>query len=437
MSNQVLTLNNEYIRLANAVSCLYYADKLQDAKLIGLCVRNLIEMGISYEITEKLSASGEEESFIVLSIDEQIFTYKIEEILASCYTHKELEYIKTGHEIGKETELESFKSEEVEDIPQIQTDMQEIPSFIDFKEESESASVLIEEDAEDAKEVEVAEDEEVPEETQPLEKEKPQIPPNWGRRSVMENYEEQLAIEQDFKRKKEEEEAKASRVKPLENVAPFLPTREIHKNDIFFSMFRGVLREEGSVLSEEIYLMVYPLLIEKDNASANIVCYAFSKNENYCQTSLDNEMKNSLIMKVGAHEFLVRGRFDNYKWTSSVVTTGISISQNISFEIIGEYHNSPDILPASDETLPNGHIKFKYVGYVNNREELVEALLEVFPTDLTENAFLIVRRIEDFIDFYYTDELPDGAVPIQTEEGIKSLRCYWEDDTIKTEFDEI
>lgn len=414
MNNKILTLDNEYIRLANVASCLYYADKLQDKKLIGLCFKNLMELGVTYEFSA-------DKKKISLNIDETYYEYD-SDILKSCYTEKELEYLMettTSMQMGGTIEIE------VEDADDNADAVKTAPfSFFEFKEESNmEKDNVIEEPF-----VSVDKDSVLETKEEPVE-EKPIAPPNWGRRSVIESYEEQLIIERELQKEKEALEEKQTKIKPLENVPFFIPTTQMHKEELFFSMFRGVLREEGSLLSEEIYFMVYPLMIEKDNASTNIVCYAFSKNENYCQTSLDNEIKNSLIMKVGCYEFLVRGRFDDYKWTSSIVTTGSTIKQNISFEIIGEYHSSPFVF--DEDNLPNGHIKFKYVGYVNHKDELTEALIEVFPTDLMEDAFLVIRRIEDFIDVYYTDKVP--LILIQTENGMAELKCYWENMKINAE----
>ena len=67
--------------------------------------------------------------------------------------------------------------------------------------------------------------------------------------------------------------------------------------------------------------------------------------------------------------------------------------------------------------------------------KLYEGIIEIFPTDFKTDSFLIVRRIEDYIDYFYTDkvELGDKKIYIQTKDEMQELVCWWDNNVIRYE----
>lgn len=400
MNNKILISDNEYAILANYVEILQHADNLCNESIKANVFHNLIEHGFEY--------IGTEEVFTVC-IDNQTYCCPAAE-LKPFYTEKEFTYL-LKKDIKEDTvlELDTPESEREGEGHALET------FFI-----PEEDIVNKEEDG--IEEEENEEIEEIIRETEPAAEEGEVEFPTFSKYDISKI---PTRLEEKFI---EKDEVKTEII-PIPGVnMDFISNYNIEKIKCFFSTFRCVVHTKESAVKEEIFIMVYPFNIEQDCASTNIAVYAYFRGENHCATSLVNEGQNSVILRLADYEFLVRGRFDDYKFTSSIQTTGASIKNQDVLEVVSEHTVSPYYRAGDDN---NGHIKFKYIGYINFESELADGLIEVFPTDFTMDSFLVIKRMEDFIDIYYTDDI--NEISVQTKEGIKMLNCYWEKDLLRTE----
>lgn len=194
----------------------------------------------------------------------------------------------------------------------------------------------------------------------------------------------------------------------------FTPNHQIALKDCVYSMFSGEVYGETSLRKHNIYFMIAPFEISDHSPSSNILLYAYFNGQNYATTSLNNPDKNSLLFQVGEYQFLARGKFTDGKWSAQIQLTGDSLRRHDILDIKKTYHNNPSTL---GET--NGHIRFRYQGYINRKELVSTGCVNVFPIDVNSGAFIIVRCMEDFTDIFYTDDV--DHVTLYTAEGKKNL----------------
>lgn len=215
--------------------------------------------------------------------------------------------------------------------------------------------------------------------------------------------------------------AEASEEKPAGFMPPLTgeiaPNTEIALSDCVYSIFLADIYEESSIMKQKIFFMVAPFEVSEDTPSANIFMYAYMDGKNYSSNSLKNPNKNSLYCQIGPYEFFIRGWLKDGKWQSEIKLAGNSLTRHDIFEITNVMHFSPETLGKT-----NGHIRFRYKGFVNHKNIESLGCVNIFPIDPNTKDFVMIRCIEDFMDvFYSTDE--GKVMELQTTEGVKEVRA--------------
>ena len=218
-----------------------------------------------------------------------------------------------------------------------------------------------------------------------------------------------------FTRTETSEEKPAGFMPPL--TGEINPNTEIALSDCVYSIFLADVYEESSIMKQKIFFMVAPFEVSEDTPSANIFMYAYMDGKNYSSNSLKNPNKNSLYCQIGPYEFFIRGWLKDGKWQSEIKLAGNSLTRHDIFEITNVMHFSPETLGKT-----NGHIRFRYKGFVNHKNIESLGCVNIFPIDPNTKDFVMIRCIEDFMDvFYSTDE--GKVMELQTTEGIKEVRA--------------
>lgn len=217
-----------------------------------------------------------------------------------------------------------------------------------------------------------------------------------------------------FIREKDESDKPTGFMPPL--TGDITANTEIALSDCVYSIFLANIYEESSILKQKIFFMVAPFEVSEDTPSANIFLYAYMDGKNYSSNSLKNPNKNSLYCQIGPYEFFIRGYVKEGKWQAEIKLAGNSLTRHDIFEITNEKHFSPESLGKT-----NGHIRFRYKGFVNHKDMESLGCVNIFPIDPNTRDFVMIRCIEDFMDvFYSTDE--KKVMELQTMEGVKEVR---------------
>ena len=217
-----------------------------------------------------------------------------------------------------------------------------------------------------------------------------------------------------FIREKDEDDKPTGFMPPL--TGDITANTEIALSDCVYSIFLANIYEESSIVKQKIFFMVAPFEVSEDTPSANIFLYAYMDGKNYSSNSLKNPNKNSLYCQIGPYEFFIRGYVKEGKWQAEIKLAGNSLTRHDIFEITNEKHFSPESLGKT-----NGHIRFRYKGFVNHKDMESLGCVNIFPIDPNTRDFVMIRCIEDFMDvFYSTDE--KKVMELQTMEGVKEVR---------------
>lgn len=203
---------------------------------------------------------------------------------------------------------------------------------------------------------------------------------------------------------------------------------EIPLADCAYSIFLADVYEEQSLTKQRIFFMVAPFEVTQDSPSTNILFYAYTDHTPYCTTSLKNHDKNSLVCQIGRFQFLVRGYILDGKWRAEVKLTGESLRRGDVLEINQEKHFSPESLGTT-----NGHIRFRYKGYINRADLISTGCVNVFPIDPNTKDCVIVRCMEDFIDYAFTDQSKEMVLHT-AEDGEKQLHVSCDDNMLRVTF---
>lgn len=196
-----------------------------------------------------------------------------------------------------------------------------------------------------------------------------------------------------------------------------IPNTEIALSDCVYSIFLADVYEESSILKQKIFFMVAPFEVSEESPSVNIFMYAYMNGQNYSSNSLKNPNKNSLYCQIGPYEFFIRGWLRDGKWQAEIKLAGNSLTRHDIFEITNVMHFSPSTLGKT-----NGHIRFRYKGFVNHKELESLGCVNIFPIDPNTRDFVMIRCIEDFMDvFYSTDE--GKTMELQTMDGVKEVKA--------------
>jgi len=203
----------------------------------------------------------------------------------------------------------------------------------------------------------------------------------------------------------------------------FKDEREKHKDSFVYQTVRATVRHEGSNKAEEIFFMIAPIDIKKDEISTKIIAYAYLNGKTYAQASIQNTVngRNTITLCVGEYEFLIRGIFEDYKFSAIVMPDGITVKQNDTFNILDVTNYAPQSGLAQ-----NGHIKFRY-----ETDDKQEGLIEVFPLGIDKENFVVLRQYSEWIDVLRTEQ---ERILTPTIDGLQELVCVWEGDVLKAEF---
>lgn len=217
-----------------------------------------------------------------------------------------------------------------------------------------------------------------------------------------------------FIREKDDDDKPNGFLPPL--TGDIVANTEIALSDCVYSIFLANIYEESSIMKQKIFFMVAPFEVAEDTPSANIFMYAYMNGKNYSSNSLKNPNKNSLYCQIGPYEFFIRGYVKEGKWQAEIKLAGNSLTRHDIFEITNEKHFSPESLGKT-----NGHIRFRYKGFVNHKDMESLGCVNIFPIDPNTRDFVMIRCIEDFMDvFYSTDE--KKVMELQTMDGVKEVR---------------
>lgn len=218
---------------------------------------------------------------------------------------------------------------------------------------------------------------------------------------------------------------------PFKEQYPYIEQTSVHASDCVYKLFRASIRHKGSPMTDELFFYIYPLTLKKNDPSTEIVAYCYYRGQNITVSSFDGQ-NNLVRLKAGEYEFLIRGTFVDGKFDATINTTGNSATTEDQLTIAQTFINN---INSGTIDSQNGHIKFKYVGWESDPNKLYEGIIEIFPTDFKTDSFLIVRRIEDYIDYFYTDkvELGDKKIYIQTKDEMQELVCWWDNNVIRYE----
>lgn len=196
---------------------------------------------------------------------------------------------------------------------------------------------------------------------------------------------------------------------------------EKHKKAFVYQTVRASIRHEKSNHVENICFMIAPLEIKKDEISTKIIVYAYLNGKAYAQCSLENtNERNTISFSAGEYEFLVRGVFEDYNFSATIIPDGITAAQNDSLMILETINYAP-----KTKDIQCGHIKFNYKTS-NNKD----GLIEVFPTGFDNESFVVLRQYEEWIDILKTEE---DKTLTQTADGLQEIVCMWEGDVLKAE----
>ena len=379
------------------IMLLDIANRIPDMTLCALSFLHLKEDGFPYEVTEdSISMTIDEKTFVVPK--SAFLGFMAEDDLSSIFIANETEEeLPQQNEVLDEDNMgieglaiePTLSEEQIKDVPMVE-------------DTSEAIEEVIEEVVEESVE------------------EVPLAPPSFSKFDIPTDAVTTLPNE-----KTGEVNTEELRVIPMVEKYPFIEQMSTHYTDCVYKLFRIGVHHKDSFLREEMFFYVYPLILKENDPSTEIVAYCFWKGKGYATSSYDGK-NNAVQFNVGDYEFLVRGTFENGKFDASIMTSGISATSGDVLDVITSFKN--DIHSGSINS-QNGHIKFKYVGYETLSEKMHEGIIEVFPTDFNTNSFLVVRRIEDFIDYYFTDQQPN--IYIQLEDEMDELICYWEDGVMK------
>ena len=204
----------------------------------------------------------------------------------------------------------------------------------------------------------------------------------------------------------------------------FVESRRMHEDDFVFDTYRISIAHGGKAgggKPEEMFFMVAPLTLSDSYCtSVPIMVSIYYKGRMYMRSSYEMpDGKNIVLIDVNEFYFLCRGSFDdNGQFQSMVTTTGESVSQGDVISVLDRTQNGK---PGATGT---GHIKFRY-----NAEE-GDGVIELFPTELGENEFVIISRAGEFIDNLYIAKVAKGLNrAIVYEDGVrKEIVCNWSAD---------
>lgn len=155
-----------------------------------------------------------------------------------------------------------------------------------------------------------------------------------------------------------------------------------------YNNYRIMATHYGFNSSSDISLYIAPLEVKKNNPNVPIVVHAYSHGKCVTASSYDTKDTGHAIVTIEIDEFylLCRGAFDeNGKFTSYVMTTGVSANQGDKINIVNKEEGYVGPNP-----IGCGHIKFK--------DE--ENTYEIFPLSLVENEYLCILISKEFLDYH-------------------------------------
>lgn len=164
-------------------------------------------------------------------------------------------------------------------------------------------------------------------------------------------------------------------------------------------------------IDKRMVVTVFPLHPVADDANTKILCIIEYDKEFYTSSSYENNDGSSIVqMKVDGFELMIMGKWNNYKFQSRIMASGLTAADGIAATVLDDIANNPN-----KTAIKNGHIKFSY-----DAAKEIKGTVEVFPVSDIENKthLFYMRRAAEFNDY---NEIGQSAVIISTLDGDKVL----------------
>ncbi len=164
-------------------------------------------------------------------------------------------------------------------------------------------------------------------------------------------------------------------------------------------------------IDQRMIVTAFPLHPVSDDANTKIFCIVEYEKEFYTSSSYENADGSSIVqMKIDGFELMIMGKWNNYKFQSRVMASGLTAADGITVTVLDDIANNPN-----KTAIRNGHIKFSY-----DAAKDIKGIIEVFPVSDIENKthLFYMRRAAEFNDY---NEIGQSAVTISTLDGDRVL----------------
>lgn len=184
--------------------------------------------------------------------------------------------------------------------------------------------------------------------------------------------------------------------------------------------------QPGSINGDKFDIYVAPYRIEKDNSKTKIMV-AIKNSKNDIETFYSDET-SSVVVRFDEHEFIIRGSFANYEFSSYILTGGITATMNCSINDDTEEFRCNDV----------NRVNYGHIFYTAKDNEGNEAgKIHIFPLTSKNNKYsvadvaIFVEDINGVKSSTYSYHQKHVGVSLDGE--IFKIITYWQENFLTSD----